>query len=125
MPKDRDGIKKGLYILVRNEVDKALLQEKMNHPHVKFLWTKPKHAPNSLPLYCLHEEEKIPQVATLVSCIQSIAGNGAFSLGMLANFEGSLQHFGPSVYRWLFWETGVIGQVLYLEGSDCFFSLEC
>lgn len=61
---------------------------------------------------------------------QEIAGEGFFSLGMLARFEPALKDFGPSMYPRLFWETGLIGQVLYLEahafgvsatGIGCFF----
>ncbi|MGH9143418.1 MAG: SagB/ThcOx family dehydrogenase, partial [Vicinamibacterales bacterium] len=53
-----------------------------------------------------------------------------FSLGMIADFEASLQALGASFYRHLFWEAGVVGQVLYLEaeavharatGIGCFF----
>ena len=49
---------------------------------------------------------------------------------MIAEFESSLRRHGPWFYRRLFWETGVIGQVLYLEaeaigvratGIGCFF----
>lgn len=36
---------------------------------------------------------------------------------MIAKFQSSLTEFGPDVYKCLFWETGVIGQVLYLEGK--------
>ena len=36
---------------------------------------------------------------------------------MIAEFDASLAEFGPSFYRNLFWETGVVGQVLYLEAE--------
>ncbi|MGE5257185.1 MAG: nitroreductase family protein, partial [Hyphomicrobiales bacterium] len=64
-----------------------------------------------------------------VSCHQDIAGSSAFSLGMLARFEESVDR-EPFRYRHLFWESGLIGQVLYLEaeahgvrgtGIGCFF----
>jgi len=66
----------------------------------------------------------------MVSCRQEIAGDGAFALGMIAEFEPTLRREGPWFYRRLFWETGAIGQVLYLEaeaagvratGIGCFF----
>ncbi|HEU0202017.1 MAG TPA: SagB/ThcOx family dehydrogenase [Burkholderiaceae bacterium] len=69
-------------------------------------------------------------MATDVSCHQEIAADGAFSLAMIAEFEARLRRHGPWFYRRLFWETGVIGQVLYLEaeangvratGIGCFF----
>ena len=52
-----------------------------------------------------------------MSCDQDIAADGFFSLGMLAEFDASLQEFGPSFYRHLFWETGVVGQRLYLAAE--------
>jgi hypothetical protein len=36
---------------------------------------------------------------------------------MLADFDASLRTFGPSCYRHLFWETGMVGQALYLEAE--------
>ena len=65
----------------------------------------------------------------MVSCHQDIAGDGAFSLGMIAVFRDTICS-APYRYRQLFWETGMIGQVLYLEaeahgvrgtGIGCFF----
>jgi Nitroreductase family len=49
---------------------------------------------------------------------------------MLAEFEASLRDDGPWCYPRLFWETGLLGQLLYLEaeaaglrgcGIGCFF----
>jgi hypothetical protein len=69
-------------------------------------------------------------IARQVSCHQEIASDGCFSLGMLTEFEEPLARFGPWFYRRLFWECGLIGQVLYLEaeaagmrgtGIGCFF----
>ncbi|KAK3019551.1 hypothetical protein RJ639_004392 [Escallonia herrerae] len=59
-----------------------------------------------------------------------IAGDGCFSLGMLAHLSPTLHDKGVWMYPRLFWETGVLGQVLYLEahavgisatGIGCFF----
>ena len=70
------------------------------------------------------------RLATQVSCSQDIAGDGVFSLAMIAEYWEVLFTHGPWFYRQLFWETGVIGQVLYLEaeaagigatGIGCFF----
>jgi hypothetical protein len=55
--------------------------------------------------------------ATRVSCDQDIAGAGFFSLGMIARLASSLHERGEWFYRRLFWECGVIGQVLYLEAE--------
>lgn len=62
--------------------------------------------------------------------MQDIASDGCFSLGMVAHFEPTLQNKGAWMYPRLFWETGILGQVLYLEahavgisatGIGCFF----
>lgn len=67
--------------------------------------------------------------AQLIACHQAIAADGAFSLGMLAEFEAALSE-GPWAYRRLFWEAGLLGQLFYLEaeaaghrgtGIGCFF----
>ena len=36
---------------------------------------------------------------------------------MIADFDASLDEYGPSFYRHLFWESGMVGQVLYLEAE--------
>ena len=121
-----DGLPQGLYALVRDPAKLADLREAM---HSHFLWARPAGCPDDLPLYCLQEGDA-GQLATQVSCHQEIAGAGAFSLGMIAEFESTIRRYGPWFYRRLFWETGVIGQVLYLEaeaagvratGIGCFF----
>jgi len=121
-----DGLAPGLYMLVRNPAKVVSLRQAM---HQQFAWTSPPGCPHDLPLFLL-EEGDARSVAAQVSCGQDIAGDGAFSLGMIAEFELSLRSHGPWFYRRLFWETGVIGQVLYLEaeatgvratGIGCFF----
>ena len=65
-----------------------------------------------------------------LSCQQEIAADGCFSLAMLSRFEKTLQKTGAWLYPQLYWECGMIGQVLYLEaeamniqgtGIGCFF----
>jgi hypothetical protein len=86
-------------------------------------------ADERLPLWRLTRGDA-RSLAARLSCDQDIAADGFFSLGMLAEFDASLEAFGPSFYRHLFWETGMVGQVLYLEaeaagsratGIGCFF----
>jgi SagB-type dehydrogenase family enzyme len=108
-----DGIPSGLYCLARDwdKVDwlkKALRQD--------FDWAKPPDRPDHLPLFLL-EAGDARRLAAQVSCGQDIAGDSAFALGMLAEFDVNLHRHGPWFYRRLFWETGVIGQVLYLEAE--------
>ncbi|MSO30198.1 MAG: SagB/ThcOx family dehydrogenase [Acidobacteria bacterium] len=57
------------------------------------------------------------RIANRVSCDQAIAEDGFFSLAMVARFEASLRERGEPFYRRLFWECGLIGQVLYLEAE--------
>ncbi|MBI4558555.1 MAG: SagB/ThcOx family dehydrogenase [Candidatus Hydrogenedentes bacterium] len=121
-----DGIPPGLYCLPRSSEAFPSLKECMRPD---FRWERPAGGPSELPLYLLRAGN-FQNVAGQVSCGQEIASDGAFSLGMLAEFESRLEKHGAWFYRRLFWETGVIGQVLYLEaeaagirstGIGCFF----
>ena len=120
------GLTPGLYVLVRDLTRLSALKQSC---HSHFPWHRPPQAPTDLPLFLL-EEGDAQELAARVSCGQDIAGMSAFSLGMIAEFEPMLRERGPSFYRRLFWETGCIGQVLYLEaeaagvratGIGCFF----
>jgi hypothetical protein len=108
-----DGIEPGLYALARDPAKVAKLMAAM---HAHFLWEPPPGCPTDLPLYLL-ERGDARLVATQVSCRQDIAGDGAFSLGMLAEYRASLVEHGPSFYRRFFREAGLVGQVLYLEAE--------
>jgi len=121
-----DGLVPGLYMLVRDPIKVKSLTQSIRP---QFVWTSPPGCPIDLPLFLL-QEGNARQLAAEVSCHQDIAGDSAFSLGMIAEFESSLHRYGPWFYRRLFWETGLIGQVLYLEaeaagvratGIGCFF----
>jgi SagB-type dehydrogenase family enzyme len=118
-----EGVAPGLYLLLRDPLAFDRLRAACRP---EFLWEA---VDAGLPLWCLARDHVQPLAARL-SCDQDIAADGFFSLGMVADFDDSLQAFGPSFYRHLFWETGVIGQVLYLEaeaagaratGIGCFF----
>ena len=93
-----------------------------------FRWQKVESCPAELPLYLLLEADARKAARTL-SCHQDIASTSAFSLGILAEFDAGLAD-GAHVYRQLYWEAGLLGQVLYLEaeaagmrgtGIGCFF----
>lgn len=116
------GLESGLYFLERTRGDMTALRS-LCRPD--FLW-----APVSrhLPLYLLRPGDLRADAINL-SCHQEIAGLSAFSLGMVARFKAVIDR---SAYRYprLFWECGMIGQVLYLEaeahglrgtGIGCFF----
>ena len=108
-----EGLAPGLYALVRSADRQSDLRESM---HSEFAWSKPAGCPEGLPLYHLVSGD-VRELVGRLSCNQDIAADGAFSLGMIADFERALQNHGPWMYRRLFWETGMIGQVLYLEAE--------
>ncbi|MDF0644487.1 MAG: SagB/ThcOx family dehydrogenase [Nitrospira sp.] len=109
-----DGLTPGLYFLLRDPAKLSFIQEAMNP---ELVWSKAPGAPDDLPLYWLLEGDA-KKLAVQVSCHQDIAGDGAFSFGMLAEFEGRLRKDGAWWYPRLFWESGLLGQVLYLEAEE-------
>ncbi len=104
----------GLYVLARDPEKVEALRQAMRH---EFLWLRPPSCPRGLPLYLLKQGD-CRALAASVSCGQDIAGDGAFSLGMIADYMGSLVSYGAAFYRNLFWEAGLVGQVLYLEAEE-------
>ena len=108
-----EGVDPGLYCLVR---DPRRLEALKTAMRPDFAWEQPEGCPDRLPLYRLLTADARSAAARL-SCGQDIAADGCFSLGMLACFEGPLREFGPWFYPRLFWECGMLGQVLYLEAE--------
>lgn len=100
----------GVYLLVRRELAVPVLRSVLG---AELDWER---ADASLPLWRLHTAD-CRMLAQRLSCDQSIASDGFFSLAMLAEFDGSLAEHGAPFYRRLFWEAGAIGQVLYLEAE--------
>jgi len=107
-----DGLVPGIYALVR---DGAALAELRASMRPEFLW-EPAAGDEAAGLFLLLPHD-VTWAATRVSCDQDIAGYGFFSLGMLARVDASLRERGSWFYRRLFWECGLIGQVLYLEAE--------
>ena len=116
------GLEQGLYFFFRNDEDQDLIR---SVTRFEFLWQK---VTEEISLYLLQAGD-FRQVAAKISCYQDIAGDSIFSLGMIAKFLDPVEK-NSFVYRNLFWETGMIGQVLYLEaeshgvrgtGIGCFF----
>jgi hypothetical protein len=121
-----DGLTPGLYVLVRDPRKLSSIQRSMNP---ELTWTPVPGCPEDVSLYWLLEGDA-KKLAIQISCHQEIAGDSAFSFGMLAEFEGRLREGGAWWYPRLFWESGLLGQVLYLEaeaagvratGIGCFF----
>jgi SagB-type dehydrogenase family enzyme len=107
-----DGLPPGVYLLERDE---SVHHELARALRDGFEWIRPEGVTSSLPLFLL-EDGDARSFARFASCHQGIASESAFSLGMLSVFEESLGA-GAWWYRRLFWEAGVLGQVLYLEAE--------
>ena len=116
------GVDPGLYMFLRDEAGFERLKSACRS---EFSW---KRLDENFPLYVLSEGTLMREAAA-VSCHQEIAADSAFSLGMIADFRRSIEE-APFLYRHLYWETGMVGQVLYLEaeahgvratGIGCFF----
>ena len=104
---------------------KIILNEIKQISKADFKWEQ---VQDDFPLFLL-KEGHFRRDAMMVSCHQEIAGYSAFSLGMIVKFKDIIEK-EPYRYRHLFWETGMVGQVLYLEaeahgmrgtGIGCFF----
>lgn len=118
-----EGLEPGLYILIR---DLDQLENIKSSLSQSFDWVS---VEKGLPLFRLASGDA-RQDSQQLSCNQSIAADGFFSIAMIVEFEAPIHDHGPWFYKNLYWETGVIGQVLYLEseaqgarstGIGCFF----
>lgn len=116
----------GFYLLVRDPAHEASLRASLSG---EFVWETPEGCPPELPLYRLIGDNA-RRAARTVSCQQAIASDGAFAVGLLAEFDAALAAGGARAYPRLFRESGLVGQVLYLEaeaaglrgtGIGCFF----
>jgi SagB-type dehydrogenase family enzyme len=105
-----DGVAPGVYLLAREARAIDRLRAACTR---ELLWEA---AHEDLPFVRLARGDYRRSAARL-SCDQAIAADGFFSLAMIADFDGSLAEHGASFYRHLFWESGVVGQVLYLEAE--------
>jgi len=105
-----EGLRQGLYALVRRPQALDVLRDAVRN---EFLWEKVDGA--ALPLYALiHADAR--RAARSLSCHQDIAGDSAFAVAMLGEYDAALAE-GAWAYRHLYWEAGMIGQVLYLEAE--------
>ena len=76
------GLIPGLYLLERDQGIHDRLRAALRPT---FLWTKPAACPEHLRLFYLMKGD-LQRTAQIVSCHQEIAADGAFSLGMIADF---------------------------------------
>lgn len=116
----------GLYIFLRKPEEKKKFKAAIRPD---FLWEKPKNCPSDLEFYLLLEET-LHSFAAQLSCAQRKVADACFTVCMLSEFEEPLNKFGAWIYPYLFWECGILGQLLYLEaeanglrgcGIGCFF----
>ncbi len=120
-----EGLARGVYALPRYEQALPFLKSKLR---AEFKWQKPEGCPEHIPLYLL-VAANCQNAARTIACHQDIAADSAFSLAMLAEYDEVISQ-APYLYRKLYWEAGMLGQVLYLEaeannlrgtGIGCFF----
>jgi SagB-type dehydrogenase family enzyme len=124
-----DGLTPGIYAFLRSA---DVLDEWRAALRPEFLWepvNDPNDPNNPNDIFLLAPID-VTWPANRVSCDQDIASDGFFSLGMIARFDASLAEYGEWFYRQLFWECGMVGQVLYLgaeaagargTGIGCFY----
>jgi SagB-type dehydrogenase family enzyme len=103
-----DGVTPGVYAYPR---DPDVVTEWRAAMRPEFLWEDAGDG-----LFLLIPTD-VTWVANRASCDQDIAADGFFSLGMIARLESSVRAHGDWFYRRLFWESGLLGQVLYLEAE--------
>ena len=123
-----EGVSPGVYLLPRCDRFEKTIRDELASD---FRWEPVETCPAHLHVFRMVAGDA-RQAARVLSCHQDIAADGAFSVGMIAEFESHLTQT-PWVYRQLFWEAGIIGQVLYLEseaagvrgtGIGCYFDDE-
>ena len=118
------GLDPGLYLLTRDPQQQPALVAQMR---AEFEWQAIDDAPPGLWRLASGDTRRL---ARQLSCDQDIAADGCFSVAMLSHFHQPIQRHGAWFYPRLFWECGLIGQLLYLEatangiaatGIGCFF----
>ncbi|WP_313055399.1 SagB/ThcOx family dehydrogenase [Pseudomonas lopnurensis] len=121
-----EGLTPGLYLLPRTDALLTRLKPRL----AKHLLFEPVPGVEGLLRLTEMEPVALRRISRSLHCHQDIAANACFALGMLAEFDETLQRQGPAAYRGLHREAGLIGQVLYLEaeahglrgtGIGCFF----
>jgi SagB-type dehydrogenase family enzyme len=109
-----DDLTPGIYAYLR---DRTVLAEWKTRMRPEFMWEAVKGPTGESTNLFLLVPIDARRIANRVSCDQDIAGDGFFSLAMIARFERPLLEHGDWFYRRLFWESGLIGQLLYLEAE--------
>lgn len=108
-----NGLPPGIYAMPRSKDGLNLFREELKRITD---WQHPSEIPARFPLYLLQPGDAQTQ-ARVLSCNQTLASGGVFMVCMLADFAGRLNKYGPSEYRRLHWESGLLGQALYMEAE--------
>ncbi len=108
-----DDLPAGLYLLVRDPAQSGALRRALTRANS---WQTPPGCPEQLPLYCLIDAD-VRELAGQIACHQDIASDGCFSMAMIAEYREPLERYGAWFYPRLYWEAGMIGQLLYLEAE--------
>ena len=106
------GLDPGIYCLTRDPAVIAVLKSQMR---ADWAWAEVPGCPSHLPLRLLAPMD-VRAFAAGVSCQQDIAGDSAFAIAMLARLDDLTAERGW-LYRYRFWEAGVLGQALYVEAE--------
>jgi SagB-type dehydrogenase family enzyme len=107
------GLEPGMYLWLRAPTDEETLRHAFRSVSD---WEVLADLASTVPLRRLGRGD-LRDFARTLSCQQDIAADGVFSLGMLARFEPVLRERGAAAWRELFWESGMIGQALYLAAE--------
>lgn len=120
-----DATRTGSYLLARSTETLAELRRAL---HGEWAWWKVEQVPEHPPPYQLTVGDA-REAARVISRHQDIAADSCFAVGFSTGFADPFQS-ASWVYRELFWKTGLLGQLLYLEaetvgvratGIGCFF----
>ena len=113
-----EGVEPGLAILVRDPNAEPLLRQALSRVEE---WSSLPGCPSDLPLFRLAFGDG-RNAGRVAHCHQDIGADGALVVSMLASFDDELTRFGAPAYRYLHWEAGAVGQLLYLEAEAVFLS---
>lgn len=108
-----DGVVPGIYCLVRNTKRLIFLQQTMD---LDFEWSPVPNCPEHVGLFLLRAGD-FTELAMKLSCSQEIAGDGAFCVCHITEFDSQLQEKGSWWYNRAYWEAGMCGQLIYLEAE--------
>ncbi|MBE9531736.1 MAG: SagB family peptide dehydrogenase [Proteobacteria bacterium] len=106
------GLEPGIYCFLRDE---KVLEEVQKRTDFGILWERVKETPKDFHLYLLDKKD-FRELSKKFACNQDIASDGPFAISMVAQFMETIER-SPYRYRDLYWEAGMIGQILYLEAE--------